>query len=235
MMPFMENKNKAARMLIATLLILILASCQTAIKTPSEEPYSTHTSMNNDPLVEEADSPQKTYIEDKANTSSQEPYINKADTTNDTNAELSNFRDKDKANVEIESNTSKWSQTLPKLNGMAIGDSSKSVTKLFGKEKDRYKFEEEDVTIEVLEYDGFAVGFDEHKSIHYIEVYGKKVATGLSSLKIGDTPDQAIMTLGKPTTQTTFLLTYIAEGAFLKLDLDPEHDQIVSIKLLKES
>jgi hypothetical protein len=47
--------------------------------------------------------------------------------------------------------------------------------------------------------------------------------------------DIAIKALGKPDSQSSYLLTYKTANSLLKLDLDPESREILSIKLFKQA
>lgn len=228
-----NDTSKASVLAAASALVILLAGCQSASTAPSD-PYTSNSSLNYDQSEKEPDSPQKMYSEQTNNKLSDEPHANSADMTNGTNAETSTLHnhEDDKATVKTESEDAAWTATAPMLHGIAIGDSDSKVRKLFGKEIDSYTLEEETETIKVLEYDGFAIGINDSKAVHYIEVYGNDISAGLSGLQVGDKPDQALQMLGKPEKQTTYLLTYKASGALLKLDLDPEQNEIVSIKLL---
>ncbi|WP_147275026.1 hypothetical protein [Paenibacillus prosopidis] len=235
MMKYTRNDtSKASVLAAASALVILLAGCQSASTAPSD-PYISNSSLNYDQSEKEPDSPQKMYSEQTNNELfSDEPHANRADMTNGTNAETSTLHnhEDDKATVKTESEDAAWTATAPMLHGVAIGDSDAKVRKLFGKEIDSYTLEEETETIKVLEYAGFAIGINDSNAVHYIEVYGNDISAGLSGLQVGDKPDQALQMLGKPEKQTTYLLTYKASGALLKLDLDPEQNEIVSIKLL---
>lgn len=230
-----NDTSKAAVLAAASALVILLAGCQSATTAPPDS-YISNSSPNSNQSEEEPGSPQKTYSEQSNNEKvTEEPHMNSADITSGTNAETSTLHKTDdaKAAVKTESgDAAAWTVSAPMLHGLAIGDSDSKVKKLFGNEIDSYTLEEETESIQVLEYDGFAVGVNDHKTVHYIEVYGNNISAGLSGLQIGDKPDKALRTLGKPEKQTAYLLAYQAQGALLKLDLDPDHNEIVSIKLL---
>lgn len=229
-----NDTSKTVMLAAASALVILLAGCQSAVPT-SPVTYISDTMPTQTEMVHAPDSPQKTYseqINDELFT--EEPHANSVDTTSDTNAETSTVRKTDdtKATVKTESQDAVWLAAAPMLRGIAIGDSDSTVDQLFGKPLDSYILEEETEKINVLEYDGFAVGINVYKTVQYIEVYGKNISAGLSGLQIGDTPEEALLALGKPEKQTAYLLTYQAKGAMLKLDLDPLQNEIVSIKLL---
>lgn len=229
--------SKAASLAAVSTLVILLAGCQSAA-TPPPDTYVSRIDPVQNQAELEPDSPQKTFSEQQDdNKLVEEPHKNSVDTTTESNAVTSTLHEEEdtKATVQTESDHSAWAAAKPMLHGLAIGDTVTRVEMLFGKESDSYTLDEETETIEVLEFDGFAVGINDDKNVHYIEVYGKDISAGLSGLQIGDQPESALKSLGKPDTQTAFLLTYAAEGAMLKLDLDPEQDEIVSIKLLAAS
>ncbi|MGO4545712.1 hypothetical protein AB4Z29_12995 [Paenibacillus sp. 2TAB23] len=234
---YKKDSAKTA-MLAASALIILLAGCQSAVpKEPAgttENIVSTRSDQNND----SPDTPQKNYIETEGSELSPvEPYWNAADTSSDTGAETSTVRkDKDtKASVKTESEDPEWNPDQPMLKGVSIGNDHSAITKRFGIPLDSYKLDEESEPITVLEYDGFAIGINPYQSVQYVEVFGNSISAGLSGLQVGDNPEQALRTLGKPEKQTAYMLTYEAKNALLKLDLDPVHNEIVSIKLLAVS
>ncbi|WP_424768963.1 hypothetical protein [Paenibacillus sp. sgz302251] len=229
-----KKTAKTALFAATAALALLLAGCQSA---PAADPLKSQDPNNTSPnqVGKEPDTPQKTYSDEQDQEgSTDELLVNGADTESDTNAETSAIRgtDDSKADVKIESEDTVWSSVKPILQGIAIGDSALKVSELHGSEIDSYTLEEESDRIQVLEYDGFAIGINNMKTVQYVEVYGTGISAGLSGLQIGDKPDTALKLLGKPEKQTAYLLTYEAQGALLKIDLDPTHLEIVSIKLL---
>lgn len=228
------DTTKVAMIMGASALVILLAGCQSEATAPpvsyTSSPAPAKTEKNPAP-----DSPQKTYSEQADNElQTDEPNSNLVDTTSDTSAETSAIHKTGdtKAAVKTQSEDASWSADSPKLQGIAIGDSDTTVNQLFGKPADSYMLNEENETVKVLEYDGFAVGINDHKKVQYVEVYGTSLSAGLSGLRVGDDPEAALRALGKPGKQTSYLLIYEAEGALLKLDLDPAQNEIVSIKLL---
>lgn len=231
---YQKEPTKTAMLAAASALIILLAGCQSAV--PNEPAgttgnvVSSRSDQNDSP-----DTPQKYYIEtDDDELSPVEPYWNAADTSSDTGAETSTVRkEKDtKASVKTESEDPAWNPDQPMLKGVSIGNDHSAITKRFGAPLDSYKLDEESEPITVLEYDGFAIGINPYQSVQYVEVFGKSISAGLSGLQVGDNPELALRTLGKPAKQTAYLLTYETKNALLKLDLDPVHNEIVSIKLL---
>ncbi len=95
--------------------------------------------------------------------------------------------------------------------------------------------EEQKETSYVSEYKGFWVGFDTKNKVKFVEIFDSEVKTDLNGLKIGQPGEDAIKALGKPSNHNTYTLGYKADGAFLKLDLDPQNNEVTSIKLFVQA
>ncbi|WP_054027829.1 hypothetical protein [Bacillus sp. FJAT-28004] len=234
MNPNRKYTKKAAMLAATSTIAILLASCQSAVTTAPNS-YTDDTAPILTKQTDKPNSPQDSYSElTESEIQMDEPHVNKVDTSSNTNTETSAIgkSENSKAPVKTESEDALWQADAPLLHGIAIGDSHASVVKQFGKPLDSYKLEEETDPVTVLEYDGFAVGINAKKTTQFIELFEKNIQAGLSGLQIGDNPESALLALGKPEKQTTYLLTYKAHKALLKLDLDPEHNEIISIKLL---
>ncbi|RIX59406.1 hypothetical protein D3P08_04465 [Paenibacillus nanensis] len=177
----------------------------------------------------EADSPQKSYFDNESKTDHPSPAQvpdQKAST------ETSGAQQDGHPKEDHETEPGKWDKSLPTLNGTAIGDSSDTVADRYGQEIDRYSLEDPAGTVTVLEYEGFSVGMNKNHTVQFVEVYEPQIAAGLNGLRIGNKTEKAVDALGKPTSATDYLLIYDAEGATLKLDVNPDSNEIVSMKLL---
>lgn len=231
MYPTMKKTAKSALLTAASSLFILLAGCQ----SPAPEVPPAGSSGSTVLTPSEPDSPQKTYAESGGdNPAGGEPHENASDTSGGTDAKATalNKPQDSKAVVKTESEKAAWSSLSPKLMSVAIGDSDAAVSSQFGQELGSYTLDEGSDMVKVLEYDGFSIGVNSANYVQFVEVYGEGLYPGLSGLRIGDQAETALRLLGKPSKQNSFMLTYKAEGALLKLDLDPEHNQIVSIKLL---
>ncbi|MFC4810095.1 hypothetical protein [Paenibacillus sp. GCM10023250] len=124
-----------------------------------------------------------------------------------------------------------WNAKAPKLFGIAIGEAEASASAKLGKPSEAYPLDDEGGTLSVKEYAACSVGFSPDKKVKFVEVFGRSAATGLGGLRVGDTASAAVKKLGEPDTHTGSVLAYDADGALLKLDLDPENERILSIKL----
>ena len=125
----------------------------------------------------------------------------------------------------------KWDPKSPRLHGIAINDSRTIIESKLGKPSDSYTYDDEDEAITINEYVTFSVGFGKNKKVKFIEVFDRKSVTDLNGLRVGDNESLAVKLLGKPDTHTTSVLIYKAANSLLKLDLDPDTNEIISIKL----
>ncbi|PZD95987.1 hypothetical protein DNH61_11185 [Paenibacillus sambharensis] len=123
----------------------------------------------------------------------------------------------------------------PSLKGISLGDSRSSVIKQYGSPDESYTLNERKSQVEVYDYEGFTVGFSDDGVVHFVEVYGEGLQTGIAKLLIGDEGDKAKKTLGTPHSSTKYVLSYTADQTMLKLDLEPDTSRIVSMKLFPYS
>jgi hypothetical protein len=130
----------------------------------------------------------------------------------------------------------KWDKEKPTLAGISLALLKTDVKAKLGNPADSYSQEGDAGSIGICDYDGLSIGFDsEQQGVLFIEVYSVNVATGLNGVKVGDLEDIAVKALGKPDSQSSYLLTYKTTNSLLKLDLDPESHEILSIKLFKQA
>lgn len=221
----MRPRSAHHRMLYRALALMLastIAGCS-ASRTGTDEERVT----GNDPLV--ASSANGSGSGPKlANESGSERLDSRVD---DGTKELTNVSN---GNAKVQE--PKWDKKNPKLAGIAIGDQIAVLAKKLGTPIDSYEQNEKKQTLLIHEYDGFTIGFEpDQLGVFFIEVYDHAVVSGLSGLRVGDTEDKAVKALGKPDSQTPYLLTYETEHALLKLDLDPDSHEIVTIRLFKKS
>ncbi|GLX68157.1 hypothetical protein [Paenibacillus glycanilyticus] len=225
----MNNKsrkyNVARGSILLAFTLLATAGCTNEGIPSAETSYESSGKQTNP--YGTGDTPQKTYLQGKKygdgpNAISSNP------SGGDTSAESSGT--KSNANP-----AGKWDAANPVMMGLKIGDSLTKVSERFGNADDIYSLQDESEKIEVHEYKGFAIGMNAKKTIQYIEVYDRSITTGLSGLGVEDKTDKVVKALGKPTSQNSYIISYQGNNSLLKFDLDPEHDQIVSIKLLAET
>lgn len=159
---------------------------------------------------------------------------------NDLAISSSNDEDKDEAKKNSgkperqkpeSDETHTYDASLPKLAGIAVGDSKSYVMKRFGNPRSAYVMEDEAGELEVFQYDSFTVGFDPENKVEFIDITSEKIDPGLNGLRLGDRAGDAIRLLGEPDVKTEYVLNYVSETAILKLDIDPFEERINSIKL----
>ncbi|EFM08526.1 conserved hypothetical protein [Paenibacillus curdlanolyticus YK9] len=140
------------------------------------------------------------------------------------------------SNAKAKTAEPKWDKEHPSLAGITIGQQQTDVKATHGDPVDAYAQDDGANRIDIIEYDGYSVGFGTgKKGVLFVEIHAKSVATGLSGLRVGDMEDKAVKALGKPDAQSAYLIAYQGKQSVLKLDIDPEKHEIVSIKLFIES
>jgi len=227
------KRSQALKWIAATVLTAAVAACSSPELPPANN-YTALPDIEGESKAHEADSPQQNYLDNASS------VIEAVPVTNETEPDVSNFAesssvtavDKGKNPASSKTSDKDWAAASPKLLNLSIGDTEAAVVEKYGKALDNYTLSDGPESISVYEYNGFAVGLNTSKKVQFVELFGANIQAGLSGLQIGDKLDAALDALGKPDTQTDYLLTYQAEGAFLKLDLDPAVDEVISIKLL---
>jgi hypothetical protein len=216
------RKYDAAKWAAVLALTLIAATGCSNELVPNSKSY-VQPSHDQSSTYLSGDTPQKTYLQgqEEGQTGSEPMSL---DEGGDTSAASTGGSSTKQASA--------WNASHPIMLGLSIGDSNKLVAERFGKANDIYSLEDKSESIEVHEYKGFAVGINDKHTIQYIEVYDKSIVTGLSGVHVEDRSDAVLKALGKPSSQNSFIITYEGKDSLLKIDLDPDHDKIVSIKLL---
>lgn len=124
-----------------------------------------------------------------------------------------------------------YNQEKPTLLGLTLKASTDAVTRKYGKPKTQFVMEDDSDPITVYDYTDFLVGFTQQNQLQFIDVRSGDINPGLNGLKLGQSTADVFKTLGKPDSNTSFVLTYKSKGALLKLDIDPKSDKVNSIKL----
>lgn len=119
----------------------------------------------------------------------------------------------------------------PVLMGLALGDSEKEVLRQHGEPIGKYVMDDGVSPISVYDYEEFSVGFDQKQKLEFVDVASPDTDPGLNGLKLGQHEDNAVKALGKPDTNTGYVLSYHTKSTVLKLDVDPKTKIIQSIKL----
>ncbi|NOU97902.1 DUF4309 domain-containing protein [Paenibacillus sp. LMG 31456] len=124
-----------------------------------------------------------------------------------------------------------YNQEKPTLLGLTLNTSLDKVTTKYGKPKSQFVMEDDSDPITVYDYTDFLVGFNQKNLLQFIDIRSSDINPGLNGLKLGQSTNDVFKTLGKPDSNTSFVLTYKSTGAVLKLDIDPKTDKVNSIKL----
>ncbi|MBB3110016.1 hypothetical protein FHS18_002079 [Paenibacillus phyllosphaerae] len=219
------------------LLVPILSGCSQTVEAPSLStlPGAASSAAQSS----DADSPQKSYTAAQSGNipvtnaiaDEEHPKSATAGTQSDSAAD-SNADAADSSVGQIEA---LWDPDNPQLHNIALAETEEALDLKVGEPLDEYVLQDEEESLSVREYDGFAIGLSENDTVQYVEVFARAVSPGLSGLRIGDQAEAALKLLGKPTTQTANVLTYKAGSTLLKLDLDPESDSILSMKLFYDN
>ncbi|OXS58050.1 hypothetical protein B1A99_15585 [Cohnella sp. CIP 111063] len=120
----------------------------------------------------------------------------------------------------------------PSLAHLKLGYTDKEVVKRYGLPEETYPLPGDEETIEIWEYDGLSVGLNEQDKVVYIEISSKKVDTGIENLDYGMNGSQAAELLGLPGDGQMNVLSLEVTGGWLKIDLDPDTQKVLSLKLL---
>lgn len=120
----------------------------------------------------------------------------------------------------------------PSLAHLKLGNTDKEVVHRYGLPVETYPLPGDDETIEIWEYDGMSVGLNERDKVVYIEINSGMADTGIDSLDYGMKGSQAAEALGIPGDVKTNVLSLEVTGGWLKLDLDPDTQKVISLKLL---
>ncbi|WP_166246469.1 hypothetical protein [Paenibacillus turpanensis] len=119
----------------------------------------------------------------------------------------------------------------PALMGLSLTSSLNDMVKLYGEATEKHEMADVKPVVIVHQYDGFSVGIQENGTVVFVEVQSAEISTGLNGLKLKQSTQDAVNALGKPDTNTKYVLSYKGNGTILKLDIDPKTDTIQSIKL----
>lgn len=120
----------------------------------------------------------------------------------------------------------------PTLRGIGLGASEKDVFRLFGLPLDTYPLPGGAQTITIWEYYGCSIGLSSKDKVVYVEITSSEISTGIRGLTNGMDGSQAAHLLGIPHDDQSHVLTLEVARGWFRLDLDPETQSILSLKLL---
>ncbi|WP_052339699.1 hypothetical protein [Gorillibacterium massiliense] len=123
----------------------------------------------------------------------------------------------------------------PKLMALMLNDSIDRVVSRYGKPTTESTMDDADGSIKVYQYNGFSVGFNETNKVLFIETHLIGIDPGLNGFRVGESPDKVVRSLGKPDTDTGYVLSYKTASTILKMDVDPLTQTVQSVKLFGRS
>nr|WP_275983760.1 DUF4309 domain-containing protein [Paenibacillus hamazuiensis] len=175
-----------------------------------------------------AGQPEEAHPGDKVTLSSAEQSGAAQEKTAEPNKPASSPAPTPKPKVEVQES---YSQAKPSLMGLTMKTSPETVIAKFGEPKEQFTMDDDTDPLTVFDYTDFTVGFNKQKQLQFVDVRSAEVDPGLNGLTLGQTVEDAYNALGKPDSNTSYVLSYKSEGTVLKLDVDPKSGQITSIKL----
>lgn|GEM_PF-1701782 len=229
---YRTSNSSLARIAAAVVLATVVSGCSILTGTDEEDRITGNDPLTSNQTMKSSQGPG--LVQGEAAETSWLVNTTEADTkeaTNASNANAAGTKTKTKTTPDA-----KWDKTKPALAGISLGEQQADVKKKKGTPLDSYNQENEDASLEIYEFDGYTVGFGPGmQGTLFVEIYSGKVNSGLSGLRVGDKEDQAVKALGKPASQTPYLLSYETKQGLLKLDLDPDSHEIVTMKLFAQT
>lgn len=120
------------------------------------------------------------------------------------------------------------------LLGISTHTSKGEVMARFPKPNDTFAMPDADGTLTIHDYGSYMIGFNDANRVVFIDVFTEEVNIGLKGIRVGATASDAIRELGEPYSQSEYVLNFKKGNTVLKMDLDPESQRILSIKLFAE-
>jgi hypothetical protein len=120
----------------------------------------------------------------------------------------------------------------PSLCGIGFGDSEGDVIGLYGVPTDSYSLPGDDKSIQIWEYTGFSVGMNADNKVVYVEINSTGTESGIQGLSNGMEGTQAAELLGAEHHADSNVISLKVAGGSLKLDLDPDSQTVLSLKLI---
>jgi hypothetical protein len=130
--------------------------------------------------------------------------------------------------------SSTFQPEFPSLGGIKLGASDKDVFAKYGLPIDTYPLPGDKQSIEIWEYKGISIGINTKNAVVYVEITSSDVNTGIKGLSNGMKGTEAGLLLGVPEGDLTNVLTLEVTGGWFKLDLDPDTQKVLSMKLLSK-
>lgn len=120
----------------------------------------------------------------------------------------------------------------PTLLGIALYDSDTSIAQRYGDAFAKYVLPGDGSSIDIWEYAGYVFGFDTRGRVVYIEITSGEVSTGIAGLRTGMPGAEAADLLEISYHPESHVLNLELDKGWLKVDLDPDSHEVLSIKLI---
>lgn len=231
----MYNKRIYLLLLLIFALAILFAGCQSQSDPIVNPPEDTDIAAGVLPPTIDIEHPEPETNPSKGNAHISSPSDETTDNEEAGPADLS--EEPDAQSTDNEGQEAKvetevpYNPTNPTLMGFTINQSKDEFTTKFGMPRDEFLMPDDRDPITVYLYEGFSAGFNNRNQIAFIDVHISTVDPGLNGFRLGQSTDEAIRALGKPDTNTEFVLNYISDKVILKMDVDPNANQVISIKL----
>jgi len=200
-----------------------------AIVSPSPLPSST-AKQHGDTLIQNPDTPAPSASANANPKPAQSSSSNEQPTVSESVVEVSSAPPKSTGATPPAD--SPFQPRSPSLAGIKLGAADKDVEKLFGLPDETYPLPGEEQVVQIWEYKGFSIGFDDTDQVVYVEISSTHIPTGIQGLLNGMDGSQAAKLLGIPNDTQSNVLTLEVAGGWFKLDLDPDTRQVLSFKLI---
>lgn len=112
--------------------------------------------------------------------------------------------------------------------------SEKDVLSLMGKPSQQYDLPIGDESVRMNEYDRMTVGYGSLGTVVYAEISAAGARTGIPGVQIGSEGQAAAAALGLPFFPDSQVLSCPVTGGLLKIDLAPDTQRVLSVKLVEQ-
>lgn len=153
------------------------------------------------------------------------------DGSEDADSYVSTLSSESKVPNAVATDTS-FRPEAPSLCGLSLGTSDEEVLKLYGVPDDSYLLPGDDVSVRIWEYAGLSVGLNAGNQVVYVEMNSADVRSGIQGLMKGMDGAEAAQLLRVDDAGRSNVITVKVAGGSLKLDLDPDSQTVLSVKLI---
>lgn len=237
--------NRASHLFILLLAIYLLTGCQKQTSEPVHSPKSVKSSSESDrsPLKKHKETHSNESKSKKNDFEISSPSAGSPSDPEENSAKQAQENQEPDKDTPVKKEPKKTDYNVtepynagkPTLMGLTVNDPRDKVIERFGNPENHYTMQDETDPITVFEYPDFSVGFSSSNTVQFIEVNSDRINPGLNGLRLGQKVDDAIKAIGKPDTNTDYVLGYRSSGVILKLDTDPKTNVIHSIKLFADN